>query len=244
VFRVDPVSMETIECPGHRGWAPIGREVWVWPPRRPGPESEESPEHLDLLRVDAATLEEVGTVRVPGGRLETSLGPVGLWGLSGRVRLSDGPASRIEWSVSRIDPEAEEVVRPVDLSAVDVRRFLPPPPEPMEPGPVEEETRREVAGQLVGTDAYRTEFWSRTPLATAEFEEVRLIGTFPNTELAVLYRSPLRPGVLLGRRGRIWSDEGVFASYPIGAFLTDLKEGIAFGFPHDREPDESGVVWM
>ena len=58
-----------------------------------------------------------------------------------------------------------------------------------------------------------------TAVATAEqrrvpygrgvsFEEVRLDGEFPDTQLVILLRAESHPGVLFGRRRRLWEQDG------------------------------------
>jgi hypothetical protein len=78
------------------------------------------------------------------------------------------------------------------------------------------------------------------------FDEVQLEGTFPKSEVIVLYRSDLRPELRFGHRERIWSDDGVYVTNGSGVIATNLEETIIFEpeLPLDAEPEATGVIWI
>ena len=83
-------------------------------------------------------------------------------------------------------------------------------------------------------------------LRNVVLEEIRLEGSFPKTEVIILFRSHHRPEVRFGHRERIWSDDGVYVAEGSGIIATNLEETIIFapGLPLDAEPDAAGVIWI
>src|SRR2546427_6391739 len=103
------------------------------------------------------------------------------------------------------------MVADLDLADVDARESLPPPPDPIDPEAAEGELRDELASWL-RLDGSKPMYARGTALEHAVFEEVRLEGTFPDTEVAILFRSSYRPDRRFGYRERIWSDDGVYVT--------------------------------
>jgi hypothetical protein len=77
-------------------------------------------------------------------------------------------------------------------------------------------------------------------LESVVFEEVRLEGDFPETELVVLFRSDYRPELLFGVRERIWSDDGACVTDGPAVIATNVEETITFepGLPLVRAGHE------
>lgn len=78
------------------------------------------------------------------------------------------------------------------------------------------------------------------------FEDVRLEGKFPKTEMVALFRSEHQPGVLFGRRQRIWEEDGAFSGV-ISVMDVNLMEDIeacGYGLPADPRAAPSGVAWI
>jgi hypothetical protein len=137
------------------------------------------------------------------------------------------------------------VVAVVDFVDVDARSFLPAPPAPIDPEPVERALRDDLARALrLGRPS--PEYSMGTMLESVVFDEVQLEGTFPKSEVIVLFRSDYRPELRFGHRERIWSDDGVFVTDGSGVIATNLEETIIFepGLPLDAEPDATGVIWV
>lgn len=120
-----------------------------------------------------------------------------------------------------------------------------PPTRPIDPVPVEQALRDDLAEALPLGRPSRDSAQG-TALESVVFEEVRLEGNFPETELVVLFRSDYRPEFQFGVRERIWSDDGVCVTDGAGVIATNLEETIIFepGLPLDAEPDVAGVIWV
>lgn len=182
--------------------------------------------------------QDVGVVRPQGLVSSLSVGSSGLWGL-----LRGAPEGPLR--VCRIDPDTNSVVAALDLPDVDARPFLPPRPGLIDPEPVEQELRDDLARALpLGRPSPK--YARGRMLESVTFEEVRLEGTFPKTEVVILFRSPSRPELRFGHRERIWSDDGVYVTDGSGVIATNLEETIIFepGLPLDAEPDGTGVIWV
>jgi hypothetical protein len=234
LIQVDPATLDVVEheISTEETWLAVGSELWFLT-------SPDSPVLTEVRRVDPSTWEDIGAVRVPGLLSSLSLGPSGIWGLLDEPRESTR-------RVCRIDPDANEVGAALDLADVDARPFLPPPPGPIDPGPVERRLRDELTQALLEGAPSAPREAQGTTLESVVFEDVRLEGTFPNTEVVILFRTSYRPEVRFGRRERIWSDDGVYETEGSAVILTNLEESIIFkpGLPFDAEPDLSGVVWI
>lgn len=79
------------------------------------------------------------------------------------------------------------------------------------------------------------------------FEEVRLDGEFPDTELVLLFRSQSHPGVLFGRRRRLWEEDGspiAMVNILIGIHLQEDIESGEPGLPPRPDVDASGIAWF
>jgi hypothetical protein len=155
----------------------VGGEVWLGPALL----SYDAHTPTELRRVDPTTWEAVGAIRAQGLVSILSVGPSGIWGLLHPAR--GGPLR-----VCRIDPDTNSVVAALDLADVDALPLLPPPPDPIDPEPVERRLRDDlaVALRLGGSSP---EYNRGTMLESVVFDEVRLEGTFPKTEVIVLFRS-------------------------------------------------------
>jgi hypothetical protein len=237
VIRVDSASLDVMEyeISSEEAFFPIGDEVWLAPHTMP----PSAPDGVvtQLRRTDLSTGEATAVVRVPGLLTDLSMGPAGLWGL---LSL---PGSLKK--AARVDSDAEEVVVVLDLADIDARPFLRPPPGPIDPEPVERELRDELAGHL--QNAHPTmPHASDTMLASVVFEDVRLEGSFPLTEIVILFRTHYRPERLFGRRERIWSDDGEYVTDGATVIWVNLEESIIFepSLPLDAQPDKTGTVWI
>jgi hypothetical protein len=238
LIHVDPATLELTEheISAEETWFAVGSELWFGPHTLPSPDP---PVLTEIRRVNPSTWEDIGVVRVPGLLSSLSLGPSGIWG------LLDMPRDSIR-RVCRVDPDANEVAAALTLEDVDARPFLPPPPGPIVPGPVERRLRDELAQALLERAPSAPRQGQGTTLESVLFEDVRLEGAFPNTEVVILFRTSYRPEVRFGRRERIWSDAGVYEADGSAVILENLEESIIFkpGLPFDDEPDPTGVVWI
>jgi hypothetical protein len=242
VIRLDPATLNFVEheISMEEMAHVVGSEIWLAPHTLPHPEL------LPLepvRRVDPATWAEIGRIGVPGLLRHLSPHRSGLWGLLDGIEGSTK-------QVCEIEREANRVIAVLDLADVDARPFLPPPPGPIDPGPVEQRLRDELAEYLLQDPISGPRLGRRTMLRrvleTVAFENVRLEGAFPYTEVVILFRTRRRPEILFGWRERIWSDEGLFASDGPTVIVTNLEETITFepGLPFHAEPDVTGVVWV
>jgi hypothetical protein len=236
LIRVGPETLDTAarEISNDETFSAVVREIWLGPTLA----TFRSDTPTDIRRVDPITWQDVGLIRPQGLVSDLSTGPSGIWGLLRRT-LDSGPA------VCRIDPDTSSVVAALDLADVGAGVFLPSPPGPIDPEPVERALRDDLAGALrLGRPS--PEYNRGTMLESVVFEEVLLEGTFPKTEVIVLFRSHYRPELRFGHRRRIWSDDGVYATDGSGVIVTNLEETIIFepGLPLDAEPDATGVIWV
>jgi len=238
VIRVDPVSLDVVEheIPNDETFFPLGDEVWLGPHTLP--KSSSSSVSTQLRRMDISTGELTAVVEVPGLLTDLSVGPAGLWGF---LSIPVGGFKK----VARIDADSGRVVDVLDLAEIDARPFLPPPPGPIDPEPVERELRDELAEHF--QNAHPTMAQARdTMLASVVFEDVRLEGSFPRTEIVILFRTHYRPQLLFGRRERIWSDDGEYVTDGATVIWVNLEESIIFepSLPLDVQPDETGTIWI
>jgi hypothetical protein len=233
--RVGPETLDTAahEISNDETFFAVAREIWLGPTLLAF--DPETPP--DIRRVDGTTWEDVGVIRPRGLVSNLCAGFSGIWGM---LRPTPGSAP----DVCRINPDTSSLVGVFDLAEVDARPFLPSPPAPIDPEPVERSLRDDLAEVLpLGRPRDSAQ---GTMLESVVFEEVRLEGNFPETELVVLFRSDYRPEVQFGVRERIWSDDGVCVTDGAGVIATNLEETIIFepGLPLDAEPDATGVIWV
>jgi hypothetical protein len=238
VIRVSPETLDTAvhEISNDETVFAIAREIWLSPTlvtftHDPGPLT-------DIRRVDPSTWHDLGVIRPQGLVSDLSAGSSGIWGL---LRTTPGSAP----DVCQIDPNTSSVVAVLDFVDVDARSFLPAPPAPIDPEPVERALRDDLARALrLGRPS--PEYNRGTMLESVVFDEVQLEGTFPKSEVIVLFRSDYRPELRFGHRERIWSDDGVYVTDGSGVIATNLEETIIFepGLPLDAEPDATGVIWV
>ena len=193
-----------------------------------------------LHRLDAASGAPIGEVPVSGWIDSLVAGPTSVWGC-----LERGA----EWPCPVIEIDASGTERVLSLDHLDVSVHLPPPPRPIEARPVEEEVRDGLARAFfegwVGTDPDSREKIQRPYIRGVSVEEVRLEGTFPDTLVVVLFRAHDRPGILFGRRRRVWENDGTYSGVEVmDVNLMEDVETLRHGLPADRQPDDSGVVWI
>jgi len=86
----------------------------------------------------------------------------------------------------------------------------------------------------------------RKRCAGPTFEEARLEGGFPPTEILVLFRAGEHPGLLFGRRRRMWEDDGAISDVidVIDVNLMEDIEACGYGLPRNPPPDASGIAWF
>jgi hypothetical protein len=185
LIQVDPATLDVVEheFSTEETWLAVGSELWFGPHTLPSPDS---PVLTEVRRVDPSTWEDIGVVRIAGLLSSLTLGPSGIWG------LLDKPRERAR-RVCRIDPDANEVAAALTLAEVDARPFLPPPPGPIDPGPDERRLRDELAHALLEGTPSAPDQAQGTTLESVVFEDVRLEGAFPNTEVVILFRTSYRP---------------------------------------------------
>jgi hypothetical protein len=197
----------------------------------------------EVQRVDAVTGARLDTFHVPGWVVWMVAGPASVWGCLERRGEWPGPLIELRSD----DPQT----RVLSLSGVDLSAHLPPPPPRItDARRTEEDLRDRLAGAFfggwVGSDP-ETGAEIREPyIRGIAFDDVRLEGEFPNTEVVALFRSDEHPGVLFGRRRRIWEDDGAYSGV-ISVMDVNLMEDVeacGYGLPVDPRPDASGVVWM
>jgi hypothetical protein len=236
VIRVNPETLGAVEheISSDEAFFAVGNEIWLGPTLA----SHDVHTPTDLRRVDPTTWKDIGVIRAEGLVSALSVGSSGRWGLLRRAPGSD-------LRVCQIDPNAKSMVSVLDLADVDARPFLPSPPESIDPELVERELRDALAEDLPrGGPAL--EYARGTPLENVVFEEIRLEGSFPKTQVVILFRSHHRPEVRFGHREWIWSDNGVYVAEGSGIIATNLEETLIFapGLPLDAEPDATGVIWI
>lgn len=197
----------------------------------------------EVRRIDAVTGNLLSRTPVPGWVINWMVaGPSSLWGCLERRGEWPGPVVEL--------PADGGAARIVSLDSVDLSAHLPPPPPRVDARSTEEAIRKRLA------DAFFGGWIARDPNTGAEtrhpfvrgvtFEQVRLEGSFPTTEVVALFRSAQHPEVLFGRRQRIWDDDGAFSTV-INVMDINLMEDIeacGYGLPADPKPDTSGVVWF
>jgi len=238
LIHVGPVSLDVVEreISNEETFFALSDGVWLGPHTLPRSSSRSV--STRLRRMDLSTGQSTAVVEVPGLLTDLSVGPAGLWGL---LSVSAGSLRK----VARIDADAGRVVDVFDLAEIDARPFLPPPPGPIDPEPIEIELRNELSGLLQNT--YQAEPHLRgTMLASVVFEDVTLEGSFPQTEVVIVFRTHYRPELRFGRRERIWSDDGVYVADGATVIWSNLEEAIIFepNLPLDARPDQTGTVWI
>jgi hypothetical protein len=243
--RVDP---QTAEPAGGFAIVPVGADVLVHggfvyaSTTDPFAHAERGkPSHV--LRIDARTGALLGSYALPGWVDSMVGGGAGAWACLSR--RDESPRQVVELSA-----EANSF-RTWSLDSVDVFPHLPPPPPRIEARPTEEQVcdrlARSLFGGWIATDP-ETGAETRLPyIHGIEFEDVRLEGQFPDTEVVALFRSVDHPGVRFGRRRRIWDNNGAFLIGLIDVMDVNLMEDVeacGYGLPQHPEPDDSGIAWF
>jgi hypothetical protein len=170
-------------------------------------------------------------------------GSTAVWG-----RLDERYAPWRAGSVVEVTLEGE--VRTTDLSGVEIADHLPPPPPAIDAQEQEERARTCIADALFGgglvTDPDTGQQHRVPAIHGVTIEDVRLQGSFPETEIVVLFRADARPSVLFGRRRRVWEDSGELSDV-VSVMDVNLTEDITacrYGLPADPEVDPSGISWF
>jgi hypothetical protein len=194
-----------------------------------------------IQRLDARTGRLLGEIELPGWLSWPVTASDGLWGL-----LEE--RERYPYRVVYL-PHDSGAPSIFDFDSFDMTPFLPPPPGPIDAEEMEGRAREQVAAAVHGG-------WIQTDPATGKqrtlpfirgvtFEEVRLEGRFPETTIVVVFRAETHPGVLFGRRRRLWADDGAWDDQ--GVFADNLMEDIEacrYGLPVDPVIDRSGIAWF
>jgi len=213
-----------------------GAELW-FQPERGAPHDPPA-----VFRVDPSTGERRGTVPCPGwvhGPMYAS--PGGVWA---GLRQREVRSTRVVF----LRPDNLPSV--YDLTVVELAPHLPPPPPPIDARETEATLRDRLAAEVTGGWIRRdpeTGREDRRPfIRGVEFKAVRLDGVFPQTRLVLLFRAESHPGVLFGRRRRIWEDDGALSDVIdcVGINLMEDIEACGYGLPSDPVADEAGVVWF
>ena len=192
--------------------------------------------------MDATTGELLRTVPLPGSVQWMVAGPTSVWGC---LQRSGQRPVAVE-----VESDSSSAPRLVGVEQIDISAHLPPPPPRIEARPTEEAIREQLADVLIGGVIWRdpeTGAETRAPyLGGVRFEEVRLDGQFPHTEVVVLFRAHQRPGILFGRRRRIWDDDGTLTDITtvMTQNLSDDIWSCGYHLPESPQPDESGIAWF
>lgn len=183
------------------------------------------------------------TFTVAGTVDQLIAGSTAVWG-----RLDERHAPRRAGSL--IVVTLDGVLRAIDLSGIDIERHLPPPPPAIEAQDVEERARARIADALFGgglvTDPDTGQHHRVPAIRGITIEDVRLEGSFPDTQVVVLFRAEERPGVLFGRRRRIWEDSGELSDL-VSVMDVNLTEDImacGYGLPADPQVGPLGISWF
>ena len=243
LVRVDPEGVAaTHELLFESAGAPRGivrGEVWVQTTDPYAHDQRGLP--TTIRRYDGRTGNVVGESELPGWLSWPVSSRDGMWGL-----LEE--RGRYPHRVTYLSRDSDSPFV-ADLASLDVTPFLPPPPGPIDAGEMErkalDEVTAEVNGGWVRTDPETGAKDQRPLIRGVTFEEVRLEGSFPDTAVVALFRSESHPGVLFGRRRRIWADDGAWegADY-LGINLMEDVEACGHGLPRDPSMDESGIAWF
>lgn len=244
IVGIDPVALEvtselTVQPTGSAG---IVRDGVLWALGVDPYAHDQIGLPAELHRIDAVSGAMLNSVALPGWISGMVAGPVGVWGCLDR---------RGEWPGPVIEVAADgSGFQTFELTGVDTTPFLPPPPPKINATEVEREELERVRGAFFGgwvaTDQETGETTNHPYIRGVEFEEVRLEGEFPNTEIVAYFRSKDHPGTVFGRRCRIWTDDGMWDD-PASVMDMNLMEDIeacGYGLPANPEPGPDGIVWF
>jgi hypothetical protein len=216
-----------------------GDEVWV---------SARDPFDDGLLGLPSAVrkVRADGTeelIPVPGSVDRLTSGSRGIW-----ARLHTRNDS--SWFGSVIEVSEGGRTKAHGMSTIDVTEYLPPPPAAIEAKPVEESVRDRLAESLllggVAVDPDTGAHLPRPYIEGVTFEDVRLEKSFPDTEVVALFRAEEHPGLLFGRRRRVWEASGELSG-SIDVMDVNLMEDVmacGYGLPRNPEADGSGICWF
>lgn len=155
-----------------------------------------------------------------------------LWVL--RQHSSREPTSDAD--VVALSSEVATIARVVTLPQVDISSYLPEPKARPDFDPIKfaNEWRDNLLRARLGPKVV--------------IEEVELLRSYPDTHLAVLFRAESRPGVLFGRRQRVFTEAGL--PHPelqlFDVHLTEDLQAVGYGLPlpGERHADKRGIVWV
>jgi hypothetical protein len=244
IVGVDPDSLEvtsqlTVQPTGAAG---IVRDGVLWALGVDPYAHSERGLPAELHRIDAASGEKLSSVSLPGWISWMGPGPRGVWGCLDR---------RGEWPGPVVEVAADgSGIRIFDLTQIDTTPFLPPPPPKIDAAEVESEELEQVRGSFFGgwvaTDPDTGAQTNHPYIRGVTFDEVRLEGEFPGTEIVAYFRSEKHPDVLFGRRCRIWTDDGALddAASVMSVNLMEDIEACGYGLPANPEPGPDGIVWF
>ncbi len=197
--------------------------------------------HPRLERVDLRSGETTELAALDGWLNWSFVGPTAIWG-----RLE--PRSTTDSTIVSV-PLDGSPSRYYDVSGVDTRSYLPPPPPPIKAEDVESEVRQRLASALFGgwgaVDPDTGEFQQARPyIRGVTFECVDCCGSFPFTEIVVGFRAAAHPGIRFARRRRIWDDDGALSAVIryLDVNLMEDVEACGYGLPADPVQDASGTV--
>jgi hypothetical protein len=197
-------------------------------------------EHLPaaVRRLDPLTGESLGEMQLselPLRQLKSGRGGVWADQISTAVKLgSDGPVAEFQ------------------VQGLPVPEHLVPPPLPeIKADEWEARARDELAAALETRvergPSRRQEGGRVSRYEELDFESCELLGSFPNTQLAVYFRIAEHPGVLFGRRWRLWEPDGGADGSPLDG-MTNLMEDVDKGggplLRPGAVPDQRGIVWI
>jgi hypothetical protein len=211
-------------------------ELWVLGEE---PSSSERGVPTTLHRLDAASGAPIGEVPVSGWIDSLVAGPTSVWGCLDR---------RGQWPQPVIEIDASGTERVLSLDHLDVSAHLPPPPRPIEARPVEEEIRDRLARAFfegwIGTDPDSGEKIQRPYIRGVSVEEVRLEGKFPrHARRRAVSRSRPSRNPLWTPLPRLGERRNLHRRHRRHGLMEDV-ETLRHGLPADRQPDDSGVIWI
>jgi hypothetical protein len=240
IHHIDPNRNTVIgvrASPPHIGFSVVVDGV-VWSPASP-PEPELPGA---MMRLSAEAGDVLGAVVVNGRLSRVTPAESGIWAL---LRRLDTNTTDIAWFHNEADEPAV-----FEIADVDVERYRPPGPPPIEARPCEEAIREEVEKIL-------DDGWTRTDPATGArtklsyitgitTDRVTLEGDFPDTHVAIFFRSDRNPELLFRRRRPIWEENGELsdAASIITINLMEDVTACAHGLPTNPKPDADGIVWF
>jgi hypothetical protein len=111
------------------------------------------------------------------------------------------------------------------------------PTRPDDYAEIEDRARASVAAKAFGDES--------RPVGEVKTDGVRLIGEFPRTRVAVIFRWDRYPDLTMGRARNVWNVDGSYARWSIEDMLMFLRLELGT-IRRDLEPkpDENGIAWI